>query len=195
MKPALLSDLTHDNVIDKIEALFAVIMEQSYLGEPVTVGEHMLQCAACARRDDAPDALVAAALLHDVGYYVDPDPDNANETVAEKRHDRAAPCVLESFFPPEVTEPVRLHVDAKRYLCAIEPSYRERLSDASIHTMSLQGGIMTDEDARTFGSQPFSDDAVRLRRWDDEGKNPETVAPGFATYRAMLESLLVRTDT
>ena len=90
---------------------------------------------------------------------------------------------------------MRLHVDAKRYLCAIEPSYRERLSDASIHTMSLQGGIMTDEDARTFGSQPFSDDAVRLRRWDDEGKNPETVAPGFATYRAMLESLLVRTDT
>ncbi|MBC6441273.1 MAG: hypothetical protein GDA49_12880 [Rhodospirillales bacterium] len=190
MTGALLSDLTRDNVIDRLGDLFAAIMESSYLGEKVTIGEHMLQCAACARRDGAPDALVAAALLHDVGYYVDPDPDNLNETVADKRHDRAAPRALEPFFPAAVTEPIGLHVDAKRYLCSVEPDYRDKLSEASIHTMSLQGGMMEKDEAERFAAHPHCADAVRVRRWDEEGKAPDANVPGFNRYRAMLAALV-----
>ncbi len=190
MKKALLNDLTSDNAVDKLQGLFDAIATTSYLGEPVTIAEHMLQSAACAKRDGAGDALIAAALLHDVGYYVDPNPDNENETDQKKRHDKAAARLLASVLPPAVTEPIRLHVDAKRYLCAVEPSYYDKLSDASIHTMSLQGGIMTNDDADVFAGEPYSDDAVRMRRWDEEGKDPDVDVPGFETYRAMLERLV-----
>ncbi len=100
MKKALLADLTSENVIDRIEALFEVIMTSSYLGEPVTIGEHMLQAAACARRDGAGEALVAAALLHDVGYYVDAcSPTTKTSWSPSKRHDRAGARALAPFFP------------------------------------------------------------------------------------------------
>ncbi len=190
MKKALLSDLTSENVVDKIEALFVEIMEASYLGEAVTIGAHMLQAAACARRDGASDALAAAALLHDVGYYVDPAPDNENERIAAKRHDRAGARALAAFFPPEVTEPIRLHADAKRYLCAVEPDYRARLSQASIHTMALQGGIMEADEARAFVKGLYCEDAVAMRRWDDEGKVAGAPVPDFAAFRPMLERLV-----
>jgi gamma-butyrobetaine dioxygenase len=190
MKQALLADLSPDNAVDKLAALFDAIAETSYLGEPVTIAEHMLQAAAWARRDGASDALTAAALLHDVGYYADADPDNENEADARKRHDAAAARVLDSVLPEAVTEPIRLHVDAKRYLCAVEPDYRARLSPASIHTMSLQGGVMSRTDAASFAAEPYCEDAVRLRRWDDEGKEVDADVPGFDSYRAMLERLV-----
>ena len=153
---ALLSDLTPDNVVDKLDGLFAAIAGTSYLGEPVTIAEHMLQSAACARRDGADDALVAAALLHDVGYYVDPAPDNENETDLRKRHDLAAARILAPVLPAGVTEPIRLHVDAKRYLCAIEPAYFDKLSDASKHTMRLQGGVMDADQAKASPLRPIA---------------------------------------
>ena len=190
MNKALLADLTPDNVVDKLASLFEAIAETSYLGEPITIAEHMLQSAACARCDGASDALVAAALLHDVGYYADPLPDNANETEGRKRHDKAAARLLSPVLPAAVTEPIRLHVDAKRYLCAVEPAYYDKLSDASKHTMRLQGGVMDKDAARAFADETFGPDAVTLRRWDDEGKNPDTVVPGFETYRTMLQNLV-----
>ena len=185
----LLSDLTPDNVVDKLDALFAAIAGTSYLGEPITIAEHMLQSAACAKRDGADDALIAAALLHDVGHYVDPAPDNENETDLRKRHDLAAARILAPVLPAAVTEPIRLHVDAKRYLCAIEPAYYDKLSDASKHTMRLQGGVMDADQAKVFAGEAYCEDAVRLRRWDDEGKTPDVAVPGFEAYRAMLETL------
>ena len=190
MMRALLADLTPDNAVDKLAALFDAIAETSYLGEDITMAEHMLQSAACARRDGAADALVAAALLHDVGYYADANPDNVNETNSRKRHDVEAARILAALLPAAVTEPIRLHVDAKRYLCAVEPTYHDKLSDASIHTMSLQGGVMDDDAVRAFACETFADDAVRLRRWDDEGKDPNAQAPGFEAYRELLEGLV-----
>jgi gamma-butyrobetaine dioxygenase len=190
VKRALLDDVTRENAVDKLAALFEAIAETSYLGERVTIAEHMLQCAALARRDGASDALVAAALLHDIGYYADPEPDNANETDKRKRHDAAAARVLANAFPADVTEPIRLHVDAKRYLCAVEPDYRDRLSQASIHTMRLQGGVMSRDEVDSFAAEPYCEDAIRLRRWDDEGKDPDAQVPGFASYRETLERLV-----
>jgi len=183
----LLADLRPDNLVDRLDVLFAVIVRESYLGENVTIGDHMLQCAALATAEGAPDALVAAALLHDVGYYLDPVPDNENETRPARRHDVAAGRVLAAFLPEAAVAPIRLHVDAKRYLCAVEPSYRARLSPASIHTMALQGGIMGQEEAAGFAARPFSGDACRLRRWDDAGKVADAAVPGFASYRLLLE--------
>lgn len=192
MSKPLLAGFDADTLVDRLEALFAVIVADSYLGEDVTIGDHMLQCAALARAEGAPDALVTAALLHDIGYYLDAAPDNDNETIPARRHDVAAGRALAPLLPPAVVAPIRLHVDAKRYLCAVEPSYRQRLSPASIHTMALQGGVMGQEEAAAFAALPHSGDACRLRRWDDAGKAVGAGVPDFAHWRPLLEGLVAR---
>lgn len=192
MTKPLLADLTADNLVDRLEALFAAIVRESYLGENVTIGDHMLQCAALAEGEGAPEALVAAALLHDVGYYLDPAPDADNEARPLKRHDTAAGRALAPLLPAAAVEPIRLHVEAKRYLCAVEPSYYERLSEASKHTMRLQGGVLSEAEAAAFGTGPHAADAVRVRRWDEAGKVPGAAVPGFGHYRPLLERLVAR---
>ncbi len=192
MSKPLLAGLTPGNLVDRLEALFAVIVRDSYLGENVTIGDHMLQCAALARQEGAEEALVAAALLHDVGYYLDAAPDNENETRPAKRHDAAAGRALAGLLPESAVAPIRLHVDAKRYLCAVEADYRARLSPASIHTMALQGGIMDGQAAQTFAALPHAQEACRVRRWDDAGKVAGADVPGFAAYRPLLERLVAR---
>lgn len=192
MSKPLLAGLTVGNLVDRLEALFAVIVRDSYLGENVTIGDHMLQCAALAQGESAPDALVAAALLHDVGYYLDPAPDNENETRPAKRHDVAAGRALAGLLPEAAVAPIRLHVDAKRYLCAVEADYRARLSPASVHTMALQGGIMDEGAAAAFAALPHAREACRVRRWDDAGKAQGAQVPGFAAYRPLLEGLVAR---
>lgn len=164
MSKPLLAGLTRENLIDRLDALFAVIARESYLGENVTIGDHMLQCAALAQGEGVSAALVAAALLHDIGYYLDAAPDNENETRPDRRHDAAAGRVLAALLPEAAVAPIRLHVEAKRYLCAVEPDYRAKLSPASIHTMARQGGIMDRDEAAAFAALPFSGDACRLRR-------------------------------
>lgn len=190
MTKPLLAGLTPDNLVDRLEALFAAIVRESYLGESVTIGDHMLQCAALAEAEGAPGALVAAALLHDVGYYLDPAPDADNEARPSKRHDTAAGRALAPLLPAATVEPIRLHVEAKRYLCAVEPSYHDRLSEASKHTMRLQGGVLSQAEAAAFGAGPFAAEAVRVRRWDEAGKAPGAAVPGFAHYRSLLERLV-----
>lgn len=194
MTKPLLSDLTQRNVVSRLGRLFEAIMADSYLGEPVTIGEHMVQCAACAVADGAPDELIAAALLHDVGYYVDARPDNENETEVSRRHDIAAGRVLAPFFPAAVVEPIRLHVEAKRYLCAVEPGYRDRLSEASKQTMRLQGGVMSADEVERFRANPYCEAACRLRRWDEASKELGADVPGFEAYRSLLVRLAGRCD-
>jgi gamma-butyrobetaine dioxygenase len=190
MSRPLLADLTPANAVDKLAALFEAIAGTSYLGEPVTIAEHMLQAAAWARRDGASDELIAAALLHDVGYYADPNPDNANESDRAKRHDAVAARVLSAVFPPDVTEPIRLHVDAKRYLCAVDPGYRDDLSPASKRSLELQGGVFLPAAAQSFAGQPFAEDAARLRRWDDLAKDTRAATAGLDRFRPYLEAAL-----
>ena len=99
---------------------------------------------------------------------------------------------LARWFGPAVTEPVRLHVAAKRYLCAAEPGYFALLSPASVYTLSLQGGPMTPAEAAAFASGPCAADAVAVRRWDDAAKDPAADVPGFDAYRPLLGALLAR---
>jgi phosphonate degradation associated HDIG domain protein len=179
------------DIIDRLESLFLRRGAEAYLGEPVTVAEHMLQCAALAQAEAAPDRLVAAALLHDIGHLSEGAAgEYSPDDTIDKRHDRAGAKVLEGHFPAAVVEPVRLHVAAKRYLCGTDSSYYGKLSVASRHSLALQGGPMNAAEIGSFESLAFHRDAVRLRRWDDGGKVEGLRTPTFADLRPLLERLV-----
>jgi len=181
--------------VDAIAELFTSEGARDYLGEPVTVAAHLLQAGALAEAAGAPPALIAAALLHDVGHLRGADPSavelSGRELMAgtDNRHGHRGAAWLSQWFPADVTEPVRLHVGAKRYLCAVEPSYFALLSQASVYTLSVQGGPMTAEEAREFAALPYAADAVRVRRWDDQAKDPLAAVPDFDHYRPLLTDL------
>jgi len=185
--------------VGRLAELFTSQGAADYLGEPVSVAQHLLQAAALAVAAGAPDALVAAALLHDTGHLRGADP-LADEPELSGRelmggtdndHGERGAAWLARWFPPAVTEPVRLHVAAKRYLCAAEPGYAGLLSPASVYTLSLQGGPMTAAEAAAFAAGPYAAGAVAVRRWDDAAKDPAAEVPGFAWYRPLLDGLLV----
>lgn len=137
-----------------------------YGGEAVTQLEHALQCATLAREDGADDNLVCAALLHDFGHLIDGVDDRSQP------HERLAAFALRELYDVTVTEPIRLHVDAKRYLCAVDARYAASLSDASRRSLAWQGGPFSAQDAAGFIQQAHAGDAIRLRRWDDAAKVP-----------------------
>ena len=141
-------------------------------GESITQIEHALQCAALARDEDASDALVVAALFHDVGHLMvgaQNGPDFALDEIDDD-HERVGARVLAPLFGPAVAQPVSLHVTAKRWRCTREPAYYERLSEASKLTLKAQGGLLSDEECLRFEEHPGFPDALALRTWDDEGK-------------------------
>ncbi|MFF2614988.1 phosphonate degradation HD-domain oxygenase [Kitasatospora sp. NPDC058046] len=176
--------------LDTIAALFAGEGAAEYLGEEVTMAEHMLQAAAAAEAAGAPDHLVAAALLHDVGHFHGALHGTDLMQGQDNRHSDSGADWLARWFGPEVTEPVRLHVAAKRYLCAVEPGYREKLSAASEYTLTVQGGPMDEQQAAAFAELPGARDAVAVRRWDELAKEAGAPTPGFAHYRPLLAALM-----
>jgi [1-hydroxy-2-(trimethylamino)ethyl]phosphonate dioxygenase len=176
--------------VDEIFSRFREGGNALYIGEPVTVSEHMLQSAAFATRDDAPPELVAAALLHDYGHLITDLPEDSAEHGIDTRHEELGFAFLERWFAAEVTEPIRLHVAAKRYLVAIDPAYHDQLSPASLISLELQGGPMSEDEVAAFAAGPHSEAASRLRRWDDAGKEPGLPVPSLESYRGLLESLL-----
>ena len=136
--------------IEDIERLFARYGDLAYSGEPVTQLEHALQTAALAEHDGADDALVTAALLHDLGHLLNRLGDSPTGRGIDDRHQFFAIPFLRGRFPSEVIEPVRLHVDAKRALCALEPAYRGTLSPDSLRSLGLQGGVFSRTQAEAF---------------------------------------------
>ncbi len=165
----------------------------AYHGEAVTQLEHALQAAWQARQENAPPALVVAALLHDIGHLLD---EAADQALAEQRdlaHEvLGADWLQQGGFPAEVTEPIRLHVPAKRYLCLAEPGYFAALSPTSVTTLRLQGGPMSPAEARRFEALPHFLAAVRLRRWDEAAKVPGWQVPALDSYREIVSSCLSR---
>lgn len=178
-------------VVDEIFEVFRRRGAASYLGEPVSLAEHSLQSALAAERDGAPARLVAAALLHDYGHLIHELPEDAAEHGFDTRHEDVAHAFLGRHFGPEVVEPIRMHVAAKRYLCAVEPAYRDALSPASRLSLELQGGPCSPEEVAAFEASPFAEAAVRLRRYDDVGKQPGLATPPLEHYRPTLEAALL----
>jgi [1-hydroxy-2-(trimethylamino)ethyl]phosphonate dioxygenase len=186
MKP----ELDAKTIVPFIADIFERRGAEEYLGEPVTVSEHMLQGAWFAEQEGASDELVVAALLHDIGHYTGEFGTYTPADHEDRHHDDAGADLLEPFFPPVVTECVRLHVAAKRYLCATDSSYYGKLSPASVHTLALQGGPMSDQEVAQFRTNPFHEEAVRVRLWDEKGKVPGMKTKSFRDYVPLLESLV-----
>jgi phosphonate degradation associated HDIG domain protein len=178
------------NVIDHILSLFAARGRGAYFGEAVTQTEHALQCAHLAEQSGADAALVAAALLHDLGHLLHGLAEDVAEQGIDGRHEDGGARWLDRYFGPAVVDPVRLHVAAKRYLCAVAPDYAAALSPASLRSLRLQGGPFTPDEVRRFEQEPWFRSAVAVRRWDDVAKVPGLAVPGLEHYRSLLEAVL-----
>ena len=174
--------------ISDICVLFARKGGRAYAGEPVNQIEHALQTAMRAEADDAGPALVTAALLHDLGHLLNDQGESPTLRGVDDLHQYAALPLLRAMFADDVLAPIRLHVDAKRYLCATRDGYFEALSADSRRSLVLQGGMFTPEEAKAFIAQPHADDAVRLRLWDDLAKLENAVTPPLAHFVVAIEA-------
>ncbi|MEK7424132.1 MAG: phosphonate degradation HD-domain oxygenase [Actinomycetota bacterium] len=177
-------------VFDEIAELFDTRGAAAYLGEPVSMNEHMLQTAHVAERAGAPAALVAAALLHDIGHFLHGFDDDAADHGIDTAHEHTGADWLRTRFVDAVSEPVRLHVAAKRYLCATDPTYLAQLSVASVHSLGLQGGALSPAEVDEFARRPSAEDAVLLRRWDDCGKIAGGATPPLAHFEQVLLAVM-----
>ena len=174
------------SVAGEILAIYGARGAGAYFGERVSMTEHGLQAAWFAQVESAPEPLVIAALLHDIGHLLEAVPDELADWTSDARHEEVGARWLAQRFGPEISEPVRLHVPAKRYLCATDTGYFRQLSSASVHTLKLQGGPMSLEETRVFEREPHYRAAVRVRRWDDQGKVAGLRTPPLEAYLHML---------
>jgi len=173
------------DIIRQIEQIYADMGHNQY-GEGISQTEHGVQCARLAKDSGESSEMVVAALLHDIGHLVEEiSPEHGNF-----KHDHSGADFLAPYFPVAVTEPIRLHAQAKRYLCTVENGYFETLSEASVYSLKHQGGLMSEQEVTDFRAQPFYQEAVLLRRWDDEGKDTELSATPFAEFLPDLKTAL-----
>lgn len=173
--------------IDEITALFHTQGAVQYGAEAINQQQHALQCAHLAEQAGGTPELITAALLHDLGHLLALDLGTKNPA-ADDLHQYMPMPFLRGVFADAVLEPIRMHVDAKRYLCHVDRKYWASLSPASQRSLELQGGPFTQEEAAAFIVQPYATDAVALRRWDDLAKDPAATPPGWDHYAAVLET-------
>jgi phosphonate degradation associated HDIG domain protein len=179
------------NPMREIRTAFAKRGHEGY-GEGVSQLEHALQCAVFAERAGASEPLIVATLLHDIGHMLHDFPEDIADTGVDTQHESLGSAWLSQHFSPEVSEPVRLHVAAKRYLSASEAGYFDLLSEASKLSLRLQGGPMSTEEQARFAAERFFREAVSLRRWDDEGKIVGMKTPDLSHFEPMIERGLRR---
>lgn len=177
-------------IVDEIIDLLNTKAEGRYGLSNVNQRQHALQCAMLAERSGEPATMIVAALVHDIGHMLHDLGEDFVDVGIDDRHEQVGLIFLSKAFGPEVTAPVALHVDAKRYLCAAEPDYFQKLSDDSVKTLKLQGGPMNEEEMQTFRENQYWKEALRLRRYDDQGKSPFSVTPEPEHFRSSLEACL-----
>ena len=172
---------------DQIFTIFKERGQSAYLGEPVSQLEHALQAAHFAEQNHAPAPLIVAALLHDIGHLIEELPEDIAEQGIDARHEEIGHDWLMARFPPSVCDPVFLHVAAKRYLCATDTAYLGQLSPASVLSLKLQGGPMSPAEVSAFEEHEFFQQAVQLRRWDDQAKIEGLSTVPLSHYRELIE--------
>ena len=172
--------------IPDIHGVFDRRGERVYAGEPVNQREHALQAATLAMEDDAPDPLIVAALLHDLGHMLTDEPQRPGREIDDLHQFFVLPF-LRGLFPQTVLDTICLHVDAKRYLCFSDEGYYSNLSEDSKTSLRLQGGAYGKENAQKFLLRPCAADAIRLRRWDDWAKEPGKVTPPLEFFDEVME--------
>jgi phosphonate degradation associated HDIG domain protein len=180
---------TRQQIVGEIADLYARRGGASY-GEGVSIAEHGLQAALLAEQEGQPAAMIVAALLHDIGHLLHEMPEDIADQGIDTHHESLASAWLSQYFPKEVSEPVRLHVAAKRFLCANVPGYHADLSPASVQSLELQGGQMSESESEAFRAEPFMGAALRLRHWDDLAKVRGQKTPDFRHYDAAINAAL-----
>lgn len=174
--------------LSEIEGLFEKWGQQFY-SEKLSQTAHAVQCAELAEESGASSELVLAALLHDIGHLIDLEmSEGKEEHDFDTEHEATGARTISPLFPPAVAAPIAMHVAAKRYLCSIEPTYFDGLSEASVATLALQGGPMNAEETERFAKMPHADNAVSLRRWDDLGKDTSKDMNPLDEFRRLLHT-------
>ena len=171
--------------IDSILSMYSTWGNETY-DEDITQLAHALQCAALARHEGSSEELIAAALLHDIGHLFEIERNNGPDYTTNLRHELTGSDYLSELFPPAVTAPIAMHVEAKRYLAANEAGYFDGLSRGSQRSLDVQGGPFTSAESARFMGLAGSADAVKLRRWDDFGKVIGLDVPDFDTWIPLL---------
>ena len=189
MRPDI-DNLDRDSIVEFLGSIFERRGGEEYLGEPVTMGEHMLQGATLAERQGLPEEIIVGALLHDIGHFTSEFGTFSMEDTEDRHHEDAGAEVLERFFPSVVTDCCRYHVAAKRYLCATRPEYFDQLSEASVHSLGLQGGPMSADEIAEFEKNPNLEAIVAVRHLDDAGKEKGMETPDFWHFAAMVQRLV-----
>ena len=183
-------NLTSDNIVAHLSDIFGHRGAQEYLGEPVTIGQHMLQGASAANHQGHSKEVIAAALLHDIGHFTSDFGTFSMADTQDRKHEVFGAKVLAPFFPEKVTQCVRHHVSAKRYLCATREEYFSQLSDASVHSLKLQGGPMDAEEVTEFETNPHLKEIIQVRLLDDAGKVTDMQTHNFAYFENILQELV-----
>lgn len=186
------STLTQENIVAFLGDVFDRRGDEEYLGEPVTMAQHMLQGATIAARNAMAEEIVVAALLHDIGHFTSEFGTFSMDDTEDRFHEEAGAALLEQFFPSVVTDCVRYHVAAKRYLCATNPDYFQRLSEASVHSLSLQGGPMSAEEVAEFEKNPNLKEIIQVRYLDEAGKRPDMETPDYRHFAPMVQRVVDR---
>ena len=178
------------SAVDRIVEILETSGAAQYGDEAVSQLQHALQCAHLAECSGASDSLVVAALLHDIGHLIHKLGEDAAARGIDDRHETLGRKFLARWFEEDVTAPVGLHVDAKRWLCTTDPAYFDTLSPASVLSLELQGGPFTEAGAAAFIARPHAHEAVAVRRWDEQAKDPGAVTPGLDRYRPCIEAAI-----
>jgi phosphonate degradation associated HDIG domain protein len=186
------STLTQANIVAFLGGIFDRRGDEEYLGEPVTMAEHMLQGATIAEQNGQDEIIIVSALLHDIGHFTSEFGTFTMDDTEDRFHEEAGAKVLEEFFPSVVTDCVRYHVAAKRYLCAAKPEYFNRLSEASIHSLNLQGGPMSQEEVAEFEKNPNLKEIIAVRYLDEAGKRDDMETPDFWHFAPMVQRIVDR---
>ena len=177
------------NIVEKIISNF-INNKSLYIGEKVTMTEHMIQSAMLAEKNNCSSSLICASLLHDYGHFILDDPDKLVNQKEDGKHEDVAYRYLKKYFKKNVVEPIRIHVKAKRYL-ARNQKYYQILSQASKVSLHLQGGTMNDEEVEEFEKEKFFDDAIRLRKFDEAAKKTGIKIKNINNYKSLLNSNLL----